>query len=208
MMLPCTFFQQHPLVCAQELIGCELVWNECAGIIVETEAYTAVGDEAAHTFFKPSTRVFVEVHVPGTSYVYLNYGMYWLLNVLVKGGPADGFVLIRAIQPTVGIARMVERRSVRRPFSEAKPTALCSGPGKLSIALGIDGRDHARPLCGDESVGFRARKGPVEVTTDVRIGITRAADFPWRFLLKDSRYVSVPIPGNRKARPLQERSGF
>ena len=95
-MLSRTFFQRDPLTCAQELIGCELVWNSCAGLIVETEAYAAVGDEAAHTFTRPSARAFVADHQAGAAYVYFNYGMYWLFNVLVKGGAADGFVLIRA----------------------------------------------------------------------------------------------------------------
>jgi DNA-3-methyladenine glycosylase len=189
--LPRAFFERDPLICARELIGCELVWNDCAGIIVETEAYAAIGDEAAHTFVRPSARAFVATHLPGTAYVYFNYGMYWLLNVLVKGGTSDGFVLFRAIEPTRGVERMRERRSRTRLQPLEKVTALCSGPGKLTVALGIDGSDHTRDLCAGETVGFRRAPAPVDVESDVRIGITKAADLPWRFLACGSGFVSV-----------------
>lgn len=195
-MIERAFFQRDPLTCARELIGCKLVWNDCAGIIVETEAYFALGDEACHTFARPSARSFVEKHAPGAAYVYFNYGMYWLLNALVKGGSADGFVLIRAIEPTRGIEEMTRRRSKGR--SEVKNLkSLCSGPGKLTIALGIEGRDHGRDLCSGNGVGFRAVPPGAPVVEDVRIGISRAAHLPWRFLLHESRFVSA----NVKARP-------
>jgi len=132
-------------------------------------------------------------HPPGTAYVYFNYGMYWLLNVLVKGGSEDGFVLFRAIEPTRGLALMAQRRSVKRETLLADPRALCSGPGKLTVALAIDGRDHGRDLCAGEAVGFRAAPAPVKVTTDGRVGISRAADRPWRFLLHGSEFVSAKI---------------
>jgi DNA-3-methyladenine glycosylase len=189
--LPRSFFQRDPLICARELIGCELVWGDSAGIIVETEAYAAIGDEAAHTFVRPSARAFVAIHPPGTAYVYLNYGMYWLLNVLVKGGTSDGFVLFRAVEPTRGIGQMQQRRSLARKHPIEKATSLCSGPGKLTVALGIDGRDHTRDLCTSKLVGFREAPAAVEVESDVRIGITKAADLPWRFLLSGSKHVSV-----------------
>src|SRR5436190_20924421 len=146
-MLERAFFQRDPLTCAQELIGCELVWGDCAGIVVETEAYAAVGDEAAHTFFRPSARTFVASHPPGAAYVYFNYGMYWLFNVLVKGGPEDGFVLIRALEPVRGVELMQKRRFPDKRGKEAPIQTLCSGPGKLTIAMGIDGRDHGRDVC-------------------------------------------------------------
>ena len=189
-MIARPFFQRDPLTCAREMIGCELVWNDCAGIVVETEAYFATGDEACHTFARPSARAFVENHDAGAAYVYFNYGMYWLLNVLVKGGSADGFVLFRAIEPTRGIETMTRRR---RPG--LKPTALCSGPGKLTIALGVDGRDHGRDLCTEKSTGFRPAAQPVEVVTDVRVGISKAAHLPWRFLLRGSEFVSAKAKG-------------
>jgi DNA-3-methyladenine glycosylase len=184
------FFRRDPIVCARELIGCELFWGECTGLIVETEAYCAVGDEASHAFFRPSTRRFMADHPPGTAYVYLNYGIHWLLNVLVKGNenleetPENGIVLIRALEPLAGIDLMRQRRN------QHALTTLCSGPGKLTQAFAITGVDHCRDLCGGK-VGFRPRKGPVEVETDLRVGITRSAHLPWRFLLKGSPFVSV-----------------
>src|SRR5256886_4712978 len=111
-----------------------LVWGRCAGLIVESEAYLAENDEAAHTFTRPSARAFIERNGPGAAYVYFNYGVHWMLNVLVKGGAADGFVLIRALQPLRGIPLMQKRRGVR------ELTRLCSGPGKLTQALAITGR--------------------------------------------------------------------
>ena len=197
-MIERPFFQRDPLTCARELIGCELVWNDCAGIVVETEAYFALGDEACHTFARPSARAFVEKHDAGAAYVYFNYGMYWLLNVLVKGGSHDGFVLFRAIEPTRGINAMKQRRR-----SDLKSTALCSGPGKLTIALGVDGRDHGRDLCSGKSVGFRAPAQAPKIVDDVRVGISKAAHLPWRFLLHGSPFISAKAKGQtaREGRP-------
>ncbi len=202
-MIERAFFRRDPLTCARELIGCELVWNECAGMIVETEAYFALGDEACHTFARPSARAFVEKHDAGAAYVYFNYGMYWLLNVLVKGGSDDGFVLIRAIEPVRGIDAMTHRRFPNPLSAIANPQSLCSGPGKLTIALGVSGADHGRDLCAGKSVGFRAPAQPVEIVEDVRVGISKAADLPRRFLLRGSPFVSAKVKGQtaREGRP-------
>ncbi len=191
------FFQRDPVTCARELIGCELVWKQCAGIIVETEAYAALNDEACHTFARPSARTFVAKHDAGAAYVYFNYGMYWLLNVLVKGGSEDGFVLFRAIEPTRGIELMTRRRLAHRNSRLAHPRQLCSGPGKLALALGVDGRDHGRDLCTRKTIGFRPAPARVAVDADVRIGISKAAHLPWRFLLRGSDFVSVPAPAQK-----------
>lgn len=190
-MLHRTFFQRDPVTCSRELIGCELVWGECGGIVVETEAYTALNDEACHTFARPSARAFIANHQAGAAYVYFNYGMYWLLNVLVKGGDEDGFVLVRALEPTRGLPLMTERRTAHRKSRIAHPRALCSGPGKLTIALGVDGRDHGRDLCTGDEPGFLPGRSRVSVVADARIGISKAVDFPWRFTLADSSFVSV-----------------
>jgi DNA-3-methyladenine glycosylase len=180
-----TFFESDPLRCSRELIGAELVWGRCAGIVVETEAYLAENDEACHTFFRPSVRAFIERNPPGAAYIYLNYGVHWMLNVLVKG-TTNGFVLIRAIEPTRGLDLMKKRRSaddVRK---------LCSGPGKLTQALSITSKDDERDLCSDPQHCFRFKSGaPGDVVADARIGITRAADLPWRFTLRDSPFVSL-----------------
>jgi len=185
-----SFFKRDPITCARELIGAELIWGDCSGVIVETEAYNAINDEACHTFMRPSTRAFIERNKAGAAYVYFNYGMHWMLNVLVKGD-ADGFVLIRALEPRAGIERMKERRKldgVKR---------LCSGPGKLTQALGITDRQHEMNLCADPRHCFasnaEARLRRLDVVADKRIGITRSADLPWRFTLRGSHFVSAPV---------------
>jgi len=186
MLLQREFFERDPLTCARALIGQELVTGPCAGIIVETEAYCAAGDEACHTFFRPSTREFMATHEPGAAYIYLNYGMYWLFNVLVKGGGGgakDGFVLIRALEPIVGMELMRERRG-RNALHQ-----LCSGPGKLTQALGITGAEHGTNLC-EGPLGFRPRREHPQVESTLRVGITKAAHLPWRYLLKGSPFVS------------------
>jgi DNA-3-methyladenine glycosylase len=159
---------------------------------VETEAYLALNDEAAHTFTRPSARAFIARNQAGAAYVYFNYGVHWMLNVLVKGGSADGFVLIRALEPIAGISIMRKRRGVR------DLEKLCSGPGKLTQALNISGHHHEIDLCSDRRRCFLARTEKVEVVADERIGITRSAHFPWRFTLKDSRFVSRPVKLSRQ----------
>ncbi len=186
-MLGKKFFTQPPLTCATDLIGCELAWQHCSGIIVETEAYAAVGDEACHTFLRRGAQKFVDAHPAGTAYIYLNYGVHWLLNVLVKGPEGDGFVLVRALEPRRGIPLMQERRGLEDPAS------LCSGPGKLTQALGIPATFHGSSLCVDPRQAFHAQPDDVQIpglVADVRIGISRAAELPWRFLAAGSRYVS------------------
>lgn len=195
--LPRAFFERDPLTCARELIGCELLWNECAGIVVETEAYGAINDEACHTFKRPSAREFIARHDAGAAYVYINYGLHWLLNVLVKNGSEEGFVLLRALQPTRGLALMQQRR--RSKFkTELSLLALCSGPGKLAQALAVGAADHGRDLCSGKAVGFAPRRATVQVVSDVRIGISKAAHLPWRFLLQESEFLSVKA---KTARP-------
>ena len=194
-----SFFQRDPVTCARELVGCTLRWGRCAGVIVETEAYAAVNDEACHTWTRPSARKFVATHPPGAAYVYFNYGMYWMLNVLVKGGTEDGFVLFRAIEPRAGIAAMIRRRNAGRKSSvrNGKSHAwLCSGPGKLAQALGVTGRDHGRDFCTGRSVALHPATAPVEIITGSRIGISRAKELPWRFMLRGSAHISVKPPGD------------
>ena len=197
-----SFFQRDFLTVARELIGVELVWRGCSGLIVETEGYAVEGDEAAHTANRPSTRAFVKAQLPGTAYVYFNYGMYWLFNLLVKGGDRDGMVLVRALEPMQGVDEMRLRRG------RDKVEDLCSGPGKLTVALGITGADHGMHLVGPhraEGVGLRrpvlegpgnlggkdARDKGSNFVEDIRVGISKAVDRRWRFLMKDHPHVSV-----------------
>ena len=182
-----SFFKRDPITCARELIGAELIWGDCSGILVEVEAYAAVDDEAAHTFTRPSSRRFIERNQAGAAYVYFNYGVHWMLNVLVKG-EANGFVLIRALEPRQGIERMQKRRGV----DDVK--RLCSGPGKLTQALGITGRQHEMDLCTDPRHCFaRNANRAMDVVADARVGITRSAHYPWRFTLRDSLFVSRAV---------------
>jgi DNA-3-methyladenine glycosylase len=183
-----SFFQTDPLGCAAALIGTELVWGKCAGVVVETEAYLVKGDEACHTFMRPSTRAFVARNQAATCYIYFNYGVHWMLNVLIKGGPREGLILIRALEPTRGIPLMRRRRG------RDDVHALCSGPGKLTQALAIDQRHHEIDLASDPAHCFLPRPNEgVEVVADARIGISRARDFPWRFTLRGSRFLSRPV---------------
>jgi DNA-3-methyladenine glycosylase len=182
-----TFFRRDPIACARKLVGTELIWGRCAGIVVETEAYLAENDEASHTFSRPTARAFVERNKAGAAYIYFSYGAHWMLNVLVKGA-ANGFVLIRAAQPLRGIELMKKRRGVD------DDRRLCSGPGKLTQAFDITNRHHEINLCADPRHCFaRSSKEDVDVVADKRIGITRSAHHPWRFTIRDSKYVSVPV---------------
>lgn len=183
-MLSAKFFRRDPLTCARDLIGAELIWGRCSGVVVETEAYCAMGDEAAHTFVRPSAREFVERNEPGAAYVYFSYGVHWMLNVLVKG-KTNGFVLFRALEPRQGIRLMQERRGVE------DTRKLCSGPGKLTQALAITGRNHEMNLCLDPRHCLVRGRDAFDVVADKRIGITKSVDFPWRFTLRHSPFVSA-----------------
>ena len=181
------FFQRDLLTCAHELIGKELIWGDCSGIIVEVEAYAAIADEAAHTFTRPSARSFIERNRAGAAYVYFNYGVHWMLNVLVKG-EANGFVLIRALEPRRGVELMKKRRRVD------DVRQLCSGPGKLTQALDITDRHHEMDLCADPRHCFMSdTQATFDVVGDKRIGITRSAHLPWRFTLRGSPFVSRAV---------------
>jgi DNA-3-methyladenine glycosylase len=186
--LPCSFFERDPLVCARELVGTELVWGKCSGVIVETEAYLTLNDEACHTFTRPSTRAFVERNAPGAVYIYFNYGVHWMLNLLVKGGKRSGLILIRALEPRRGLALMKARRGVE------DVRRLCSGPGKLAQALDITKRHHEMSICAEPRHCLLPRgDSEIRVVADPRIGISRSKDFPWRFTLQGSEFVSRPV---------------
>jgi DNA-3-methyladenine glycosylase len=132
----------------------------------------------------------VKSRPPGAAYVYFNYGMYWLFNLLVKGGDRDGLILIRALEPRKGIESMQSRRN------REKARDLCSGPGKLAQALAIDGSHHGLPMVGKGRKASRGLKPSVlpshEVVSDIRVGISQAVDFHWRFLARENPHVSVP----------------
>ena len=178
------FFERHPVECARDLIGAVFRWQGCSARIVETEAYAAEGDEACHTFFRPGARRFVAEHPSGTAYVYLNYGVHWLFNVLAKGPEMGGFVLFRALEPVTGIDLMVARRGRPALFS------LCSGPGKLTAALRIDGSVHGSAFLDVGTQTGISRGRAAEIAAGPRIGITRAKELPWRFHESGNPHVS------------------
>ncbi|WAC21198.1 DNA-3-methyladenine glycosylase [Luteolibacter sp. SL250] len=177
------FFRRPPGVCARELIGCIFRWNGCEGRIVETESYEEFDDPACHTWNRPGARRFIAGHDAGAAYVYLNYGVHWLFNVLTKSQEGNGFVLFRALEPTVGLDKMRQRRGV----SDEK--GLCSGPGKLTKALEINGNHHGLNFLEGRSTGIR-RGGQVEIITGRRIGISRAEERPWRYGMAASNCLS------------------
>ena len=186
-IIRCAFFKRDPLTCAREVIGTELIWGKCSGTVVEAEAYAAIDDEAAHTFTRPSARGFIQRNKAGAAYVYFNYGVHWMLNVLVKGNE-NGFVLIRALEPLRGIELMKKRRGaddVRQ---------LCSGPGKLTQAFAITGKHHEMDLCSDPRHCFISNShATFDVVADKRIGISRSAHLPWRFTMRGSYFVSRAV---------------
>lgn len=169
-----SFFERNPVTCARELIGAHFLWQGCVGRIVETEAYLSVDDPACHTWSRPSARGFVETQRAGDAYVYLNYGVHWMFNVLVKSDGVSGFVLFRALEPMLGIERMRERRV------GVADRALGAGPGKLTRAFGIDGSAHGADFLEREDCGIIGGK-PVETCAGGRIGISKATELPWRF---------------------------
>lgn len=177
------FFRRSPVECARSLIGCYFRWNGCEGRIVETEAYAEHDDPACHTWTRPSARNFIACHEAGTAYVYLNYGVHWLFNVLTKGESGNGFVLFRALEPYSGMVLMQQRRQTM------DHRCLCSGPGKLTKSFGISGIDHEKSFLCAEGTGIRQGKKST-VVTGGRVGISRALDRPWRFGAADSQCLS------------------
>jgi len=174
-----TRFSTDPVTLARALIGARLVVRGAEGVIVETEAY-ARDDPASHSVSGPNRRNAAMFGPPGTAYIYRSYGIHWCMNVVCQQGSG---VLLRAIEPTGGLDLMAARRGV------TDPRALCSGPGKLGQALGIGPEDSGRPFATpDFTITFPAIPPPL--LTGPRIGITRATDWPWRFGLAGSRYLS------------------
>lgn len=177
------FFDRSVHEVAPELIGATLLVAGCGGIIVEVEAYHHT-DPAAHSYRGPTERNAVMFGPAGFAYVYRSYGIHWCLNFVCEQEGSASAVLIRAIEPTEGLAGMQRRRGV------PDIRQLCSGPGKLGEALGITrAKYNALPL-DRPPFELRARPKPVAVVSGVRIGITKAADLPWRYGLKDSPFLS------------------
>lgn len=183
-MIPAEFFERPSSTVAAELIGATLLVGGVGGIVVETEAYDET-DPASHTFGGMTVRNASMFGPAGHAYVYRSYGIHWCLNVVCEREGHGSGVLIRALEPTAGIATMRERRG------QEDLRLLASGPGRLGQALGIDRSLDGRPL-NEPPFDFVPGTGPVETAAGLRIGITRGAETPWRFVAVGSRFLSRP----------------
>jgi DNA-3-methyladenine glycosylase len=179
------FFARSVHAVAPELIGATLLFKGVGGVIVEVEAYHQ-SDPAAHSFGGRTARNAVMFGPPGYAYVYRSYGIHWCLNFVCEAEGSASAVLIRALAPTAGLAAMRRRRRVKNE------RLLCAGPGRLCEALGVTGADGGRALDAPPFELY-ARAEEVEVAVGPRIGITKAAELPWRYGLKGSRFLSRPF---------------
>ena len=186
------FYERPVLEVARDLVGCTVVHGDAAGVIVETEAYHD-SEPACHAHIGRTPRTETLFGPPGRAYVYRSYGIHALLNAVCEPEGIGAAVLIRALEPVAGIESMRDRRGMHRLED------LCSGPGKLTQALGI----------GLERNGGDLVRGPVQVRREAvvpapalvvapRVGITKAAGLPWRFCAAGSRFVSRPRPRERR----------
>jgi DNA-3-methyladenine glycosylase len=178
---------RSPHEVAPELIGAELSVAGVGGVIVEVEAYDHA-DPAAHGFGNRQTARNASMFLTGGHiYVYRSYGIHWCLNIVCDVAGVAGAVLVRALEPTRGLEKMRERRRLD------DVRLLCSGPGRLCQALAVT-RDHDGLRVDRPPFALRPRAGDVEIATGPRIGITKAADLPWRYGLAGSRFLSRPFP--------------
>jgi DNA-3-methyladenine glycosylase len=183
-------FYARPVVpVARDLIGCLVEHDGCSGVIVETEAYH-FSEPACHAYVGLTARTATLYGTPGTAYVYRSYGIHAMLNAVCEPEEIGAAVLIRALEPRGGLEAMRRRRGLQRA------TQLCSGPGKLTEALGISLALNGTSLAeGPIVVRARGRgwRRP-RIVTGPRIGITRAVDLPWRFCALGTPHVSRPWP--------------
>ena len=185
-----SFFDRSVHAVAPDLIGATLLVDGVGGVIVEVEAYHHT-DPAAHSFRGPTERNAMMFGPPGYAYVYRSYGIHWCLNFVCEAQGSASAVLIRALEPMQGLRLMRRRRGV------AGERALCSGPGKLTEALGVSLKHNGLAL-DRAPFELRARAGKPEIVTGPRIGITKAVDAPWRYGLKGSKFLSRACPDTRQ----------
>lgn len=176
------FFARSVHEVAPELIGATLMVAGAGGIIVEVEAYHHT-DPAAHSYRGQTPRNAVMFGPPGFAYVYRSYGIHWCLNFVCEEEGSASAILIRAIEPTEGLAAMRRRRGL------PDERALCSGPGKLCEALGVTIKHNGLPL-DRPPFELRARASEPDIVVGPRIGITKAVEHPWRYGLRGSRFLS------------------
>jgi DNA-3-methyladenine glycosylase len=179
------FFNRSVHEVAPDLIGVTLLVDGVGGIIVEVEAYHHT-EPAAHSYRGMTPRNAVMVGPPGFVYVYRSYGIHWCVNFVCEKAGSASAVLIRALEPTHGIPTMRRRRGLHDERS------LCSGPGKLTEALGITHAHNGLAL-DEPPMALYARTSKPDVVAGVRIGLTKAVDLPWRYGLRGSKFVSKPF---------------
>jgi len=187
-----SFFDRSVHQVARELIGCRLFFAGVGGTIVETESYER-DDPACHAYVGLTERTEVLFGPPGRAYVYLSYGIHSLLNAVCEPQGEAAAVLIRALEPSAGLEAMRERRGDRADHE------LCSGPGKLTEALGVGLEQNDTELDRDPFLLLSPAGPAPAVVTGPRIGITKAVERPWRFSAAGSKFVSRPHPGRGSA---------
>jgi DNA-3-methyladenine glycosylase len=170
---------------APELVGATLLFDGVGGTIVEVEAYDHE-DPAAHGYRGRTERNASMFGPPGQAYVYRSYGIHWCLNLVCEQEGSASAVLLRALEPTHGMDVMRARRGVD------DPRLLCSGPGRLCQALGVT-REHDGLALDRKPFELHAREGEPELVAGLRVGITKAAERPWRYALAGSKFVSRPV---------------
>lgn len=183
------FFDRSVHDVARDLVGCGLRFGGAGGVIVEVESYHA-DDPACHAYIGRTRRNAVLFDRPGLAYVYFSYGVHNLLNAVCEPPGSAAAVLIRAIEPLWGFDAMNERRG------RSRPRELCSGPGKLTEAIGVELRHNGTSLL-EPPFELTARAGGwerVEVVSAPRIGISRGVEYPWRFCAAGSAFLSRPLP--------------
>ncbi len=180
------FFARSVHEVAPELIGATLIVDGAGGRIVEVEAYHHT-DPAAHSYRGMTERNAVMFGPPGFAYVYRSYGIHWCLNFVCEPEGSASAVLIRAVEPLEGLAKMFRRRN---GIVDAR--LLCSGPGRLAQAMGVTRAHNGMPLDRLPFELYAAEEKP-EVVAGVRIGITKAAELPWRYGEKGSKFLSKPF---------------
>ena len=179
------FFARSVHEVAPELVGCTLLVDGVGGRLVEVEAYDAE-DPASHGFGGETARNRAMFGPPGHAYVYRSYGVHWCLNLVCGREGVPEAVLVRALEPTHGLERMQERRGLE------DERLLCAGPGRLCQALGVTAAHDGLALDEPPFV-LRPAEESVPVVRGARIGITRAAELPWRYGLAGSRFLSRPL---------------
>jgi DNA-3-methyladenine glycosylase len=189
-ILPRSFYDRETETVAREMLGtileCRTDAGVASGIIVETEAYIGEHDPACHAAAGRTRRTEPLYGRPGLSYVYFIYGVHWCFNAVTRGEGLPSAVLVRAIQPVEGIELMRERRGPK-----VRGVNLTNGPGKLCAALGIDGSMNAQSLQrGQIVIREGSRIADNRIVEGPRIGITKAADWPLRFFIRDNEWIS------------------